>query len=169
MMRSRQQGVALVVSLLLLLAITLVAVSNMRRTTVQERMTGNLYDSQLVMQQAEAALLFAERRLENAALPAGPVGLIGQPGIYNLPNPLAADRWAPGNNSQWQPGPAMNDAMVVQAQYIIEYMGDWAYPPDCDRSLTIPANCLQPTFRITARVPANDGRAETMLQTVWRR
>lgn len=165
----QQQGVALVISLLILVAITMIAVSNMRKTSVQEKMTSNLYDRQLALQQAEGALLTAERLLASAALPAGPVGLINNAGIYDIPNPGLADRWAPGNNSVWLQAPAMNNGFMNPAVYIIEYMGDWAFPPECDRATNPPLNCLQPTFRITARVPAQDGRAELMLQTVWRR
>ena len=55
MMKSvnKQQGVALVVSLLLLVAITLLALSGIKRTTLQEKMTSNLYDKQLTQQQAD--------------------------------------------------------------------------------------------------------------------
>lgn len=166
---SKQQGVALVVSLLLLLAITLLAVSNMKRTTVQEQMTGNLHDRQLALQQAEAALLVAERILQNAPLPGGPVALINNAGFYNIPNPVAADRWAPGEPVTWLGAPAMNTGLANPASYIVEYMGDWAFPPNCDRATNPPVGCLQPTFRITARVPATPGRAEVTLQTIWRR
>ena len=166
---SEQRGAALIVSLLLLIAITLLALSNMKRTTVQEQMTGNLYDRQLALQQAEAALLVAQRVLEAAPLPGGPVALINNAGIYNVPNPLAADRWAPGQTTTWIAAPAMNNGRANPAFYIIEYMDEWAFPPRCDRALTIPAGCLQPTFRITARVPATPGRAEVTLQTIWRR
>jgi type IV pilus assembly protein PilX len=165
----KQQGVALVVSLLLLLAITLLAVSNMKRTTVQEQMTGNLYDRQLALQQAEAALLVAERLLAAAPLPGGPVALINNAGVYDIPDPLLPDRWAPGQVVAWVQAPAMNDGMANPANYIIEYMGDWIFPPECDRATTPPAGCLEPTFRITARVPATPGRAEVTLQTIWRR
>lgn len=165
----QQQGVALVVSLLLLLAITLLAVSNMKRTTVQEQMTGNLYDRQLALQQAEAALLVAEELLRSAPLPAGPVGLINNAGVYNLPNPLLPDRWVMTQGVRWVAAPAMNNGRANPASYIIEYMDDWAFPPDCDAKVTISPDCLQPTFRITARVPATPGRAEVTLQTVWRR
>ena len=165
----KQNGVALVVSLLLLLAITLLAVSNMKRTTVQEQMTGNLYDRQLALQQAEAALLVAQRQLEAAPLPGGPVALINNAGIYNVPNPALPDRWAPGQLVTWVGAPAMNSGTANPANYIIEYMDDWAFPPGCDRATTIMPGCLEPTFRITARVPATPGRAEVTLQTVWRR
>jgi type IV pilus assembly protein PilX len=166
----KQHGAALVVSLLLLLAITLLAVSNMKRTTVQERMTGNLHDRQLALQQAEAALLVATRLLQAAPLPTGPVGLINNAGVYNIPNPLLPDRWAPGQAVTWVQAPAMNDGMANPASYIIEYMGDWVFPPDCDREANNPPpGCIEPTFRITARVPATLGRAEVTLQTMWRR
>lgn len=165
----KQQGVALVVSLLLLLAITLLAVSNMKRTVVQEQMTGNLHDRQLSIQQAEAALLVAERLLDAAPLPGGPVALINNMGIYDIPDPLQADRWAPGQNTTWINAPAMNEGVANAALYIIEYMGDWAFPPQCADGTTIQFGCLQPTFRITARVPATPGRSEVTLQTIWRR
>ncbi|MBZ9612534.1 pilus assembly PilX family protein [Rheinheimera maricola] len=165
----KQQGVALVVSLLLLLVITLLAVTTMKRTTVQEQMTGNLHDRQLALQQAEAALLVAERLLDAAPLPGGPVALINNAGVYDLPDPALPDRWAPGQLVTWVGAPVMNDGLANPASYIIEYMEEWAFPPGCDRSTTIARGCLEPTFRITARVPATPGRAEVTLQTVWRR
>ncbi|KKO47183.1 hypothetical protein WG68_00585 [Arsukibacterium ikkense] len=165
----KQQGAALVVSLLLLLAITLLAVTNMKRTSVQEKMTGNLYDRQLALQQAEAALLVAERILDNAPLPGGPVALINNAGFYAIPDPTQPDRWAPGELVTWVDAPAMNTGLANPARYIVEYMDDWPFPPNCDRATTPPVGCLQPTFRITARVPATPGRAEVTLQTIWRR
>ncbi|MEW5680962.1 MAG: PilX N-terminal domain-containing pilus assembly protein [Pseudomonadota bacterium] len=165
----KQRGVALVVSLLLLLAITLLAVSTMKRTTVQEQMTANLHDRQLALQQAEAALLVAERMLQAAPLPGGPVALINNAGIYNIPNPLLPDRWAPGQVVTWVQAPPMNNGFANPASYIIEYMGDWVFPPGCNQSTSPPIGCLEPTFRITARVPASEGRAEVTLQTIWRR
>lgn len=55
-----QQGVALVVSLVLLVVVTLLGLSGMRTTTLQERMSANLYDRSLALQAAESALSAAE-------------------------------------------------------------------------------------------------------------
>lgn len=52
----RQNGSALLVSLIMLLLLTLVAVAGMQGTILQERMTGNLRDRDLAFQAAEAAL-----------------------------------------------------------------------------------------------------------------
>ncbi|MFN6263834.1 MAG: PilX N-terminal domain-containing pilus assembly protein, partial [Chromatiaceae bacterium] len=44
MLQQQQRGIALVLSLLMLVAITLLAVSAMRGTTLQEKMASNLND-----------------------------------------------------------------------------------------------------------------------------
>ncbi|MEH8018702.1 PilX N-terminal domain-containing pilus assembly protein [Rheinheimera muenzenbergensis] len=163
-----EHGVALIVSLLLLLAITMLTISSMQRSVMQERMTSNLYERQLAVQQIESALRAAELVLEGLRPnPADSVGV--QAGLYGLPVPGNIDRWV-DNNTAWVNAPAVNQGMAAQAQYIMEYMGEWASParPDCARSTTIDPDCLSPTFRITARtVPAND-TAQVVMQTIWR-
>ena len=85
----QQRGIVLVISLLLLLAITLVAVSSMQSSLLQERMSANLYDRQSSYQQVEAALLEAEVMLNVN----DPVALIDGAGVYDLPVAGAEDRW----------------------------------------------------------------------------
>jgi len=55
-----QQGFALVVSMILLVVITLLALGALRSTTLQTRMAANLYDRGLAFQSAESALLAAQ-------------------------------------------------------------------------------------------------------------
>ncbi len=55
-----QSGVALVVSLLLLLIVTLIGVSGMQTTVLEEKMAGNFKDKNIAFQAAEAALREAE-------------------------------------------------------------------------------------------------------------
>lgn len=52
----RQRGMALVVSLILLIVVTLVGLAGMRGTILQERMAGGAYDRETGFQAAEAAL-----------------------------------------------------------------------------------------------------------------
>ena len=56
----RQRGVALVVSLILLLVATIVGLAASRGTLLQERMSANSYDRSLAFQRAESALRAAE-------------------------------------------------------------------------------------------------------------
>lgn len=60
---AQQRGAALIVSLLLLVVITLIGISGMQTSSLQERMSGNMYDRAIAMQAAEAALSFAEAQL----------------------------------------------------------------------------------------------------------
>lgn len=61
---SPQAGAALITSMILLLILTIVAVSSMGTTAMQERMARNLHDRDVAFQAAEAALRAAERVIE---------------------------------------------------------------------------------------------------------
>lgn len=62
-MPSRQRGVVLAVSLIMLLVITLLGVTAMQSTLLQERMAGNVREVNLAFQAAEAALRDGEKVL----------------------------------------------------------------------------------------------------------
>ncbi|MCC5885421.1 MAG: hypothetical protein JJT88_03185 [Gammaproteobacteria bacterium] len=66
--RERQQGVALFLALVVLLIITVLGVSGLQTTTLEERMAANSRDRDLAFQAAEAALLDAERFLNSAVI-----------------------------------------------------------------------------------------------------
>jgi type IV pilus assembly protein PilX len=56
----RQKGVALIVSLILLVLATLIGLAAVRGTNLQEHMSANMYDRSLAFQRAESALRAAE-------------------------------------------------------------------------------------------------------------
>lgn len=58
--RRDQRGVALIVSLVLLVVATLIGLAAVRSTTLQEHMSANMYDRSLAFQRAESALRAAE-------------------------------------------------------------------------------------------------------------
>lgn len=66
---SRQPGMALLVSLSLLLALTLIAVGAAQTTILELRMTRNGTDAALAFHAAEAALAAAERDIEAGIAP----------------------------------------------------------------------------------------------------
>ena len=55
-----QRGAALVIALIMLVVITLLALASIRSTTIQERMSSNMYDRSLAFQRSESALRAAE-------------------------------------------------------------------------------------------------------------
>lgn len=60
----RQKGAVLAVSLILLLVMTMLAISGGQAVRMQERMAGNLRDVDLALQGAEAGLRDAERNID---------------------------------------------------------------------------------------------------------
>jgi type IV pilus assembly protein PilX len=61
----KQSGAALVVSLLILLVMTLIGVSSMQTTTMEEKMASNTREHQQAFEAAEAALRAAEKHIED--------------------------------------------------------------------------------------------------------
>lgn len=66
---ARQRGAALMVSLIMLLLMTMIGVTSMQSTTMQEKMAGNVQDINKSFQAAEAALRKGEQFLTAATLP----------------------------------------------------------------------------------------------------
>lgn len=72
---ARQQGATMIVGLIMVLAITIVGLSAIRGTALQEQMAGNMRDRQLAFQASESALREAELALTggSATVPVGQV------------------------------------------------------------------------------------------------
>lgn len=66
---ARQQGAALVIGLIILMVLTLIGVTAMQSTSMQERMAFHMRNQNLAFQGAEAALRAGEIDLEDAVLP----------------------------------------------------------------------------------------------------
>ena len=77
----RQRGVVLVVSLVMLLVVTLIAVSSMQGTMLEEKMAGNTKDRNLAFQTTESALREAENYIEGIVSMGG---FDGASGLFGL-------------------------------------------------------------------------------------
>jgi type IV pilus assembly protein PilX len=72
-----QRGVVLVSSLLLLIVVTIIALSMFRSFGVQEKIAGNMREKQRALQAAESAEVFAELWLQNNAINGASVNCAG--------------------------------------------------------------------------------------------
>ena len=63
---SRQRGAVLVISLLILLIMTLIGITGMQTSVLEERMAGNYRDIALAFQASETALRDAESRIRDS-------------------------------------------------------------------------------------------------------
>lgn len=64
---NQQQGSALIIALVFLLAMTLIGTTAMQGTSQQERMAGNYWDRNLAFQAAEAALIVGRQNVDGTA------------------------------------------------------------------------------------------------------
>ena len=65
--RQRQQGVVLVIALIMLMLVTLVTVSSMTVNVQQEKMAGNVRDRDLAFQAGESAVLYCLNKVKSDA------------------------------------------------------------------------------------------------------
>ena len=123
--QTRQDGVALFIALVVLLIITLVGVSSLQSTRIEERMAANSLDRDTAFQAAEAALATGETGIE--ALPAAfeATFAANTDGYYE---PVAAT-----DTPRWESVDWLNDSdlpeagsdlgdVVGQPKYIVEYV-----------------------------------------------
>jgi type IV pilus assembly protein PilX len=107
----RQQGVILIVSLIMLLAMTLIGVALSTGSVLQERMASNTRQSSLARQNAESGLREAEARLESLF---GTVGNVG-PAIAVTFNTAGDDLRVAVNTSGFDLEPLPNTFVVTDA------------------------------------------------------
>lgn len=157
-----QRGVALIVSLILLIIITVIGLAAIRNTTLQEKMASNLQDRQIALQNSEAALRIAQGLLQaNSATiwrnctdastqcDSNPSAQATVANAWQtVPTGTGANQYTAGSNAAGQP------------QYVIEDMGMWndrrtaLGPQQTANSAQYGAAAVAPTahfYRITAR------------------
>ncbi len=128
--RQKQQGVALVISLIILVSLTMLGLTSIQRTTTDLAMAGNQRETGLMFQAAEVGLSSAETFIGNSTSNAdfnnAGLGLItvqDDNPAYNGPSYFRPN-W--GTSSQ-QTATAL-DAWE-QPRFMIEYLGDRSQNP----------------------------------------
>lgn len=154
-----QQGIALIVVLVLLVVTAILGVAIMRSSAMQERMAANLRDRSVAFQAAEGALRFAQDQVLGA-------------GGWENRIPAAADCTSAsicpsGSLPVWREVPDDeydSDMIPENPEYWIEYIGTGpGQPGGCDTTSGSTLNCANPLYRVTARSRA-EGRADVLVQ-----
>jgi type IV pilus assembly protein PilX len=167
-----QTGAILVTCLLLLLTLTIIGITAMQMTRLQERMAGNTRDLNLAFQGAEAAVRDGEaliRRLTSVPTPASALPCdVCDPSA--LPNIATQDKdWWNDNALEFEPdgdrGDTGQDAeqLAEDPRFLVESL---AWIPD---SLTVGSEV--PTgrdfYRISGQSSGGTGDANAVLQSTY--
>lgn len=166
--RKAQQGAVLVVSLLILLILTILGVSSMQSSTLEEKMASNSRDRNVGFQSAEAAVRDAETYIESLVTTGGFTNTNGlYAAIGNEPDPFAAATWGTASNHRTATAPGGSSG----AQYFISRAGTIIDEGSIE-NLGIPNTTATDitVFRITGRGQgATAAGSEVMLRSYYGR
>lgn len=177
---NNQAGAVLLTSLLILLILSLLAVSSMQNSALQERMVSAQRDGLMAMEGAELALREAERAIDNLASPAGLSSINGFYDRGDAPRGMdvfLAATW--GNTSSvGVPVPSIGDNPIFPAapRYFVEYVGDAQVTVGNESADVNMTNYTHDTgasvtkaFRIVARGTGATGESQRILEEYYRR
>ena len=187
-----EQGVVLLVGLIILVVLSLLAIGSIRSTTLEERMTGNSQDQQIAFQIAEAALREAEAILGQPMLPAFvTVGSAGAAGFYlsdppdaNTPGTVYKPLWlrtsADARHPVWRAASVTADAPPppidrARSDFLIEQLDteDEASPGESLQADSAEDRRERIIYRITARAwgaaTADQAAPAVLLQSTFKR
>ncbi len=164
----RQKGAVLFISLIMLLAMTLIGVTGMQGTIMEEKMAGNSLDINRSFQATEAALREAENFLQGATLPTFDGTTAG---LYQPTDAGTAPLWEQNiwttTGARTYSGSFSNMTLASAPMYIIEELA-----PVPDPTGSIAADEPLPdagVYRVTARGTGGSNKSITILQATYKR
>jgi len=165
---NRQAGVTLVVSLVLLIAMTLLGVTSIQTTRTEIAMAGNLREAGLTFNAAEAGLRFGESFVEDSIS----TTVFTDPTIG-----LYAEADEDPDYSDYTIWTASQDAafslayVVEDPKYIIRYLGDRSQNEAAKINIagygTAQPGITVSNFRITARGTGQSGNVRRFVQSYY--
>ncbi len=179
----QQRGGALITALSILLILTVLGISAMSTTALQERMAGNARDAEVAFEAAEFGLRAAEAYINTLTptLITTDFSATGGPGggrfiVSNTAQWANTSNWYPGLGQYTLPANTYNMSVDTQPQYIIQEIAATVDAPA--------ASSLEPTsytatsppisgsiriFQITARGYGLSANSRVMLQSTFGR
>ncbi len=171
----RNRGVALFISLVLLLVLTIVGVSAVQTTTLETRMARNEHDTLLAFQAAESALRDAEEVLEGIVTTAVFTDT-GDGGLWTVAELGQRNRWEQAG--VWSGAGSVvattdvGDVVAEPPRYLIEHVASVVREENAyqinDPYAANAADRIE-MFRITARGVGGTTNAQVLLQTTYGR
>lgn len=167
MIIQNQRGAALIAGLLILVILSILGITTMQSSVLQERMAGNLEQRDVAFQAAEAGLRDAEAWLQNPALP----GFTNNNGLYRPPD---GTLWSGGNawwstaaNRRVYVGGDLGGAAYPLPLYYLEYMMDVDISGSDSLKFTAAPEDTPGMYRITSRGESPNGRSVVILQSTF--
>lgn len=163
---AHEQGAILVTALILLLVMTLIGVTALQTTTLEERMAGNAEEVNRAFQAAEAALREGEDYLEGAALEDFDGTVLG---LYEPTDASDAPIWE--SVAVWDDGAKIYATdlydITVPPKYIIEELDPVTQVGDSNNSdMALEESGF---YRVTSRANGANENVVVILQSTYKR
>ena len=174
----RQQGVSLLVVLILLLVMSLLGIAVLRSSAMQERMSANMVDRNEAVQAAETGLQVAQRTIINGTF--NPMWNGSQTytalrtaGGLNCASGYCDRSGTPATPATWEPTPNTPANWVTMPNgarygFTVEYLGlakgESNEVISCDNTALVVSVCRRPIFRVTS-YGRGRGVAQAVLQS----
>lgn len=171
----KQSGVVLAVSLIMLVLLTMIALSGTQVTNLEEKMAGNARDQNIAFQAAESTLVAAENLIISLTLdeinntvplpvPSGAQPFDGTGGLLGLTDNeldyFTNTTWSNANSHDTPAGFSGNLGLTANPRYIIKLIMQTS-PVAATPNLSV--------FRITARATGTVAGTEVILQEIYER
>ena len=130
-----QQGVALVISLIILISLTMLGMTSIQRTTTDLSMAGNQRETVLMLQAAEVGLTAAEDFAENNVSNGdynntnGLFEVLADDPTYIGPDYFNDVTWGVNNSKPAGAAISTEFGLKIEPRFIIEYLGDRSQTP----------------------------------------
>ncbi len=167
--KHQQQGAALVVSLIILIAMTMLGITSMRGTQTEMAMAGNLRESGLTFQAAEAGLRSAETIVENS----NSSSIFDGSSASMLDDSDADPDYL--DHETWDAATELAldlQGIANNPRYIIKFLGDWSQNPLALISIGggyggQPPGRITSNYRVTARGSGQTGNTFRTVQSYY--
>ena len=157
-----QEGIALVISMIMLLLMSILGVTAMQTTVLEEKMAGNFKNVNLAFQAAESALKDSENYLSTTSVLPSFNG-VSVNGLYPSNTGLwNTIDWSDTSKVRMYTGPAISGVTTAPIT-IIERIAS----AGGTNSLEAGATGTAYTYRITARGVGGTGNAVAIVQTIF--
>lgn len=162
--QKKQRGVVLIMALTILMVLTLIGVSAMKTSSLQERMSGNARDYQIAFEAAEIALRAGEDYIKSISLTTD-FSTAGTNGRFKSRAITGTDAWRVETN--WTSGKTTEvtvASITNNPEYMIEIL-DSTYGAGDPLTPGGAGNSNIKIFRITSRGYGKNPNTKVMLQT----
>ena len=159
-----QQGMVLVICLIMLLLLTLSGIAAIQGSALQEKMAGNSRDSEQAFLAAEAALRNGEAFIVTTS--EGDFTTTGAEALYDVTGDALPVDWK-SNGTQWRDGNSLGGFTAAAPEFFIEKL-----PEVTNKGLRLAADQPLETmiiYRVTARAVGITETSQAVLQSTFRR